>query len=90
MITKEEFKKFYADNSGITLEEYDEEFIAVPCNCGEGGCQGWTTFRKKHPDTIEMNLDIICNFGKDFDMMKRLKECGITRFENTWKIEELE
>jgi hypothetical protein len=38
-MTKVEFEIKYCKNSGISLKEYYESFITLPCNCGE--CQGW-------------------------------------------------
>ena len=39
--TKEEFEKKYAENSVITLEEYRESFITLPCNCDYLDWEHW-------------------------------------------------
>lgn len=41
-MTKHEFEKQYCEGSNITQEEYDKDFITLPCHCSYEGCQGWT------------------------------------------------
>lgn len=40
-MTKDEFIAGYCERSGITPETFDLYGKAVPCDCGEGVCQGW-------------------------------------------------
>lgn len=40
-LTKEEFEENYARDSGITIEEYRETQVTLPCNCSYEGCKGW-------------------------------------------------
>ncbi len=40
-MTKEEFIEGYCERSGITREQFDENFIAATCDCGEAICKGW-------------------------------------------------
>lgn len=40
-MTKQEFEKQYAQNSGETVEGIREFYKAVPCNCGDDICEGW-------------------------------------------------
>lgn len=40
-MTKEEFEKGYCERSGITLEEYHETQVTLPCSCGYEDCEGW-------------------------------------------------
>lgn len=41
MISKQEFEMQYCSNSGISLQEYKENFITLPCKCGDKNCLGW-------------------------------------------------
>jgi len=38
---KEAFEKEYCENSDMTLEEYRESFVTLPCKCDYEYCQGW-------------------------------------------------
>jgi hypothetical protein len=50
-MTKEEFEKGYADQSGVSLESLKEYgLFAYPCDCGEFGCKGWQMM-SMGPDT---------------------------------------
>jgi len=41
-LTKDEFEQRYAERSGITVAElYALGRYALPCDCGEPGCEGW-------------------------------------------------
>lgn len=42
-MSKEEFEKSYCEKSHITIAEYKEHFITLPCNCGDSSCQGWAS-----------------------------------------------
>ena len=41
MMLREEFEKQYCKNSDMAIEEYRENFVTLPCKCGEEGCNGW-------------------------------------------------
>jgi hypothetical protein len=51
-MTRTEFLKGYAERSGMSARwaalgfiELDEwKLIAVPCECGEEGCEGWAVY----------------------------------------------
>ncbi|PHA03006.1 hypothetical protein COE51_01295 [Bacillus pseudomycoides] len=55
-MTKEEFENGYCQRSGITVEEYNNEFnlITLPCDCGEDGCEGWAAVTNT-PRMIEIH-----------------------------------
>ena len=43
-LSEDEFISRYCRNSGfsaITAKEFMDKHNAVPCNCGENGCNGW-------------------------------------------------
>jgi hypothetical protein len=40
-MTKDQFIEGYCERSGITRESFLKYGDAVPCDCGEGSCQGW-------------------------------------------------
>jgi hypothetical protein len=40
-MTKEEFELGYIERSEITKEFYDNNFITLPCKCGNESCSGW-------------------------------------------------
>ena len=43
---KEEFIKNYCEKSHLTRKEYDKDYVALPCNCGNPDCKGWATITK--------------------------------------------
>jgi len=50
-MTREEFEKGYAIRSGTTVKRlYELGQVAVPCDCGEDGCNGWAMVRKGGPN----------------------------------------
>lgn len=40
-MTRDEFEEYYCTNSQISRPFYHSNFLTLPCNCGEEGCQGW-------------------------------------------------
>ena len=41
-MTREQFIDYWCTNAGITAEDLKRHgLIALPCNCGQNGCQGW-------------------------------------------------
>lgn len=49
-MTKKEFTSKYCLNSKITIEEFDQYFVTLPCRCGEDGCRGWAAVSKNPLD----------------------------------------
>jgi hypothetical protein len=45
-MTKDEFIDRYSSRSGHTRAEFEKYSIALPCQCGEAGCQGWGAFSR--------------------------------------------
>ena len=46
-MTQSEFIEFYCKNSNITEDKINQlGQIAVPCNCGETDCKGWSMIHK--------------------------------------------
>jgi len=35
------FEKDYCEKSEISINYYNEEFVTLPCNCGQKDCNGW-------------------------------------------------
>ena len=55
-MTKDEFERQYAERSGATVEWlHDEGLSAIPCDCGEAGCEGWQMI---HADEEQVNIHI--------------------------------
>ena len=47
MITKDEFTKHYAQDSGLTLDEFHSYFKVIPCiDCDYADCKGWQVVSK--------------------------------------------
>jgi len=47
-MTKEEFEKYYAANSGMSVERLHEVgFYAEPCQCGDETCLGWAMWEHR-------------------------------------------
>lgn len=42
---KAEFESEYAKRSGLTVEQFREIRVALPCGCTEGDCPGWAAVR---------------------------------------------
>lgn len=40
---RDEFEKAYCERSKITVEKYRQSHVALPCNCGDDGCEGWAS-----------------------------------------------
>jgi hypothetical protein len=40
-VTRDEFLRRYASNSGAPAEYILEQRTAIPCECREDGCDGW-------------------------------------------------
>ena len=45
-MNKRGFERFYCGNSGITLKQYREYKVTLPCACDYEGCQGWAAIIK--------------------------------------------
>jgi hypothetical protein len=65
-MTKEEFINYYVEGSGIIQYKTEYGFnidgrkrFAVPCNCGEGICQGWKMLSEEFlaEETLKENDD---------------------------------
>jgi len=52
-MTKDEFIERYCSASRITRDHFHRYKIALPCQCGEGGCMGWAA--------ISHDYDLICD-----------------------------
>ena len=56
-MSKEEFEKSYCKKSHMTISEYNEHFVTLPCNCGETMCKGWASVsNNKH--SIKAHYDL--------------------------------
>ena len=51
-MTRDEFIQHYIAGSGMSREEFDQDLIAEPCECGEPDCKGWQADTKAHKDFI--------------------------------------
>ena len=49
-MTKEEFIEGYCNRSKVTWEWLSQFQNAIPCDCGEDGCNGW---QMVHKDNLE-------------------------------------
>ena len=56
-ITKDEFAKEYAQNSGMSVEEVLKTQIVLPCTCDYEGCPGWAMV-SKNPLSIETHQNL--------------------------------
>lgn len=45
-LTREQFIAGFAGRAGLTRAEFDEQRVALPCECGEAVCQGWIAVRR--------------------------------------------
>lgn len=52
-MTREEFERGYAERSGMTLVEYQEHFLTLPCDCAYENCRGWAARSKKLQESID-------------------------------------
>lgn len=44
-MTKNDFIHGYCKRSHITEEIFHKYQVALPCNCGDEGCEGWAAIR---------------------------------------------
>ena len=51
-MTKEEFEHNYCQGSGITIEQYRQWKVTLPCSCDYEGCEGWAAIIND-PDIIK-------------------------------------
>ena len=56
-LTKEEFEKNYCEKSNITEAEYHENFVTLPCSCGDSLCKGWACV-VKNARSIKAHRDL--------------------------------
>lgn len=56
-MTREVFEKSYCKRSNITLEQYREWFVTLPCACDYEGCQRWAAVHNS-PDAIKAHLEL--------------------------------
>lgn len=56
-MTKEDFENGYCERSEITLEEYQNYYVTLPCNCGHETCDGWASVKNK-PLSIKAHKDL--------------------------------
>lgn len=56
-MTKEQFVREYAENSGLTEEEVLLHTIVLPCHCTYPGCKGWAMVNN-HPSFIESHNEL--------------------------------
>ena len=55
--SKEEFEKRYCERSEISIEDYHEYEVTLPCDCGEDGCEGWAAV-SDNPISIKAHKDL--------------------------------
>jgi hypothetical protein len=46
VITKEQFERAYCERSHISLEQYHEWRVTLPCACDYEECEGWAAVSK--------------------------------------------
>lgn len=56
MKTQHEFEIEYANRSGVPVIDLRQCRIALPCGCGDDGCEGWRMV-SRDPDAIAEHLD---------------------------------
>ena len=56
-MTQTEFITGYAERSGLTREQYDSQYVALPCDCPDEDCPGWASVRRR-PDAILEHLRV--------------------------------
>jgi len=65
-ISREVFEGSYCARSKISREYYNEWFVTMPCNCGEG-CDGWAAIRRDFVgicDHIELSAPTVTEYMK--------------------------
>ena len=51
-MTQQEFISGYVERSGVSVELLMARRVALPCACGEDGCEGWAMV-PNDPDSVE-------------------------------------
>lgn len=60
-MTKEQFIEGYCRRSEITREAFDRDFVALPCNCEQDGCNGWAAVDNDQ-DAIKHHMEFDAPF----------------------------
>lgn len=55
--TKEEFISEYCERSNISWEELSKTEVALPCDCGSDGCDGWAMV-SNNEHSIQTHMDL--------------------------------
>lgn len=61
-MTKEDFIAGYCERSGVTWNELSQFEVALPCACGEDGCNGWAMV-SNNPLSIKAHMDLRAPIG---------------------------
>lgn len=51
------FREQYSARSGITTEEFDLFYVALPCGCDSPDCEGWAAVIN-NPRSIKTHIDL--------------------------------
>lgn len=57
MINKIKFEQDYINRSEISLEEYQEWFVTLPCKCGASDCEGWSAVHANY-HSVGIHVDL--------------------------------
>lgn len=65
-MTKEEFIAGYCERSGLTWEYLSRHKVALPCACGEDGCDGWAMI-SNNEDSIKTHMELYFPSAKEIN-----------------------
>ena len=56
-MTKSKFEKGYCRRSNISLKDYRQWFVTLPCVCDYDKCEGWAAIHNT-PDMIALHMEL--------------------------------
>lgn len=60
-MTKDDFISGYIKRSEVTREFFNENYIAIPCDCDYENCNGWAAVEPLHPSRKTLTGNILNN-----------------------------
>ena len=58
-MTRSEFERSCCELKAITLDEFRQTFVALPCDCGNG-CEGWACIRLGNDASAVIDQLMMC------------------------------
>lgn len=74
-MNQDEFERDYAKRTGVTVTQFRDHMIGLPCACEDAECRGWAAV-SRDPETIAEHLRYFAPFGSEDALASRLRKLG--------------